>query len=460
MNTLRCDILILGAGPAGMAAALSAAACDKQVIILDDNPAPGGQIWRAGPQATQPALARRYRDAIAASAAIRVVNGARLIARPSAHSVLFETADGGGVVCWQKLILCCGARELSLPFPGWTLPGVTGAGGLQAQIKQGLSLKGEKVVIAGSGPLLLAVADTVNKAGGDVTNIIEQAPLPALLRFAGGLWRWPQKLRQLATLAPKGYLSGAQTIRAHGATRLEAVTLRQRGVERTIACDRLAIGYGLIPNIETGLLFGCATAQEAIQVNRWQQTSVADIYAAGECTGFGGSELALAEGEIAGYAAAGASQQAQALFTRRARWQRFAEAINRTFRLTESLKDAATPESLLCRCEDVRCGDVAAAGGWPQAKLTQRCGMGACQGRTCAASARWLYGWPLPQPRENRWPPPARKRLLPSPGRAPSRNRYSSSSPRPAGTPSAINSSSSEVSCCSFSVVNWASSRR
>ncbi len=329
--------------------------------------------------------------------------------------MLFETADGGGVVCWQKLILCCGARELSLPFPGWTLPGVTGAGGLQAQIKQGLSLKGEKVVIAGSGPLLLAVADTVNKAGGDVTNIIEQAPLPALLRFASGLWRWPQKLRQLATLAPKGYLSGAQAIRAHGATRLEAVTLRQRGVERTIACDRLAIGYGLIPNIETGLLFGCATAQEAIQVNRWQQTSVTDIYAAGECTGFGGSELALAEGEIAGYAAAGASQQAQALFTRRARWQRFAEAINRTFRLTESLKDAATPESLLCRCEDVRCGDVAAAGGWLQAKLTQRCGMGACQGRTCAASARWLYGWPLPQPREPLAPARAGNAYYPRP---------------------------------------------
>ncbi|HBU3763172.1 TPA: NAD(P)/FAD-dependent oxidoreductase [Klebsiella pneumoniae] len=400
MNTLRCDILILGAGPAGMAAALSAAACDKQVIILDDNPAPGGQIWRAGPQATLPALARRYRDAIAASAAIRVVNGARLIARPSAHSVLFETADGGGVVYWQKLILCCGARELSLPFPGWTLPGVTGAGGLQAQIKQGLALKGEKVVIAGSGPLLLAVADTVNKAGGEVTNIIEQAPLPALLRFAGGLWRWPQKLRQLATLAPKGYLSGTQVNRAHGTTRLEAVTLRQRGVERTIACDRLAIGYGLIPNIETALLFGCATAQEAIQVNRWQQTSIADIYAAGECTGFGGSELALAEGEIAGFAAAGASHQAQALFARRARWQRFADAINRAFRLAESLKNAATPESLLCRCEDVRCGDVAAADDWLQAKLTQRCGMGACQGRTCAASARWLYGWPLPQPRE------------------------------------------------------------
>ncbi len=129
MYTLRCDILILGAGPAGMAAALAAAACDKQVIILDDNPAPGGQIWRAGSQATLPALARRYRDAIAASAAIRVVERRAADCRPApARSVLFETADGGGVVYWQKLILCCGARELSLPFPGWTLPGVTSAG--------------------------------------------------------------------------------------------------------------------------------------------------------------------------------------------------------------------------------------------------------------------------------------------------------------------------------------------
>lgn len=105
----------------------------------------------------------------------------------------------------------------------------------------------------------------------------------------------------------------------------------RRGVERTVACDRLAIGYGLVPNIETELLFGCATAQEAIPVNRWQQTSLADIYAAGEYTGFGGSELALAEGEIAGYAAAG---------------------------------PASRPRRYL------------------------------------PASARWLYGWPLPQPRE------------------------------------------------------------
>lgn len=144
MQTLRCDILILGSGPAGLAAALAAASCGKQVVILDDNPRPGGQIWREGPQVQLPALARRYREAVAAEKNITSLNGARLIARPSAHRVLFETADDSGVVEWQKLILCCGARELSLPFPGWTLPGVTGAGGLQAQIKHGLTLRGQR----------------------------------------------------------------------------------------------------------------------------------------------------------------------------------------------------------------------------------------------------------------------------------------------------------------------------
>lgn len=400
MHRLRCDIFILGAGPAGLAAALAAASCGKQVVILDDNPLPGGQIWRDGPQVALPALARRCRAAVAAAPNITVLNGARLIARPSACSVLFETAETCGIVEWQKLILCCGARELSLPFPGWTLPGVTGAGGLQAQIKHGLNLQGQKVVIAGSGPLLLAVADTVIKSGGEVQQIVEQAPFGTLVRFGTGLWRWPEKLRQLATLAPRRYLSGGQVIRAHGETQLEAVTLRHHGIERTIPCQRLAIGYGLVPNIETALLFGCEIAGEAIKVNRWQQTSIADIYAAGECTGFGGSELALIEGEIAGFAAADAEAPAQALFTRRERWQRFADAVNRTFALPDSLKSAATADSLLCRCEDVRCGEIADAESWQQAKLSRRCGMGACQGRTCAASARWLYGWPLPQPRE------------------------------------------------------------
>lgn len=400
MHIRHCDIAIIGAGPAGLAAALTAAESGKRVIILDDNPRAGGQIWRDGPHAHLPPLAKRYREAIARQKNITLCVGARLIARPSSHSLLFETADNALLIHWQKLILCCGARELSLPFPGWTLPGVSGAGGLQAQIKQGLRLEGENVVIAGSGPLLLAVADSVRHAGGKVVQIVEQAAFPSLLRFASTLWRWPVKAGQLLRLAPHGYLTRSQVIEAHGDAALTAVTVRHQGKARRIACHRLAIGYGLIPNLETALLLGCAVNNNAVSVDDWQATSQADIYAAGECTGFGGSELALTEGKIAGLAATGNHEKARAAFAGRRHWQRFANAVNRTFTLPDSLKQVATPETLLCRCEDVRCGDVAQAHDWTEAKLASRCGMGACQGRTCAASARWLYGWPLPQPRE------------------------------------------------------------
>ncbi|NDO81192.1 FAD/NAD(P)-binding oxidoreductase [Citrobacter sp. NCU1] len=400
MRTLHCDILILGAGPAGLAAALAAAQSGKQVVILDDNPRPGGQIWRDGPQVALPPLARHYRDAVDSDSRITHLPAARLIARPSSHSVLFETAESCGIVHWQRLILCCGARELSLPFPGWTLPGVTGAGGLQAQIKYGLPLNGERVVIAGSGPLLLAVADTVRKAGGQVVAIVEQAPRTALVRFAMGLWRWPAKLRQLFGIAPVHYCMASQVTQAQGDETLRAVTVRQHGKIREIACDRLAIGYGLVPNLEPALIFGCATADNAITVDAQQRTSQPDIFAAGECTGFGGSELALAEGEIAGYVAADCADRAAKALKKRDHWQRFANALNATFALPDTLKEVVTPQTLLCRCEDVRCGDVADAKNWQTAKLASRCGMGACQGKTCATSARWLYHWPLPQPRE------------------------------------------------------------
>lgn len=400
MRTFECEILVLGAGPAGLSAALAAARCGKSVMVLDDNPRPGGQIWRDGPQVSLPPRALRLRQAVAEQPGITLLNGARLIARPESHCVVFETADSCGEIRWQRLILCCGARELSLPFPGWTLPGVTGAGGLQAQIKHGLPLNGERVVIAGSGPLLLAVAGTVKRAGGNIVAIIEQAPVSALARFAAGLWRWPEKLLQLGELFPAHYHPASQVIHARGERRLQSVTVRHGGKTREIACDRLAIGYGLVPNIEPGLLFGCTTENQAIRVDASQRTSVQDIYAAGECTGFGGSELALAEGEIAGYIAADNPGKAEKAIATRARWQRFARALHTTFALPESLKDVITADTLLCRCEDVRCGDVQNAESWQAAKLASRCGMGACQGKTCATSARWLYGWPLPQPRE------------------------------------------------------------
>lgn len=396
----QCDILILGAGPAGLAAALAAAHRVQKIIILDDNPQAGGQIWRNGPGVALPSLARRYHQALRGQSQIQVLCSTKIIALPAQRCLLYETQNDASIIHWQKLILCNGAREQFIPFAGWTLPGVTGAGGLQAQIKQGLSVRGEKIIIAGSGPLLLACATTVRKAGGDVLLIAEQASFSSLLRFTSQLWRWPGKLAQTIQHISTCYRPASQVIAAGGQQRLQNVTLRQRRCTLTLNCDRLAIGYGLVPNIELAMLFGCHLRDDAVAVNHYQQTSITDIFAAGECTGSGGCELALIEGEIAGYAATGNTQCAEARFARRAYWQHFADALKHTFALPQALKTITDNNIILCRCEDVSCGEVNDKSDWRSAKLASRCGMGACQGRTCATIARTLYGWPIPQPRE------------------------------------------------------------
>jgi NADPH-dependent 2,4-dienoyl-CoA reductase/sulfur reductase-like enzyme len=147
------DLLIIGAGPAGMAAALAAAPSGARIVMLDDNPFAGGQIWRDGPQASLPAQARQLRERLQSHGNIRYHSGTRVIANPGPKQLLVEDDENGWLISYDKLILCTAARELLLPFPGWTLPGVTGAGGLQALIKSGLSVRDERVVIAGSGPL-------------------------------------------------------------------------------------------------------------------------------------------------------------------------------------------------------------------------------------------------------------------------------------------------------------------
>ncbi|WP_263145628.1 FAD/NAD(P)-binding oxidoreductase [Pseudomonas sp. RIT-PI-AD] len=394
----RYDLLIVGAGPAGLAAALAAAPSGARIAVLDDNPAPGGQIWRDGPQAHLPAAARRLRAAVENSP-VQLLTGTRVVAAPGGKRLLLEDAERGWRVRYDKLILCTGARERLLPFPGWTLPGVTGAGGLQALIKGGLPVAGERLVIAGSGPLLLASAASAKAAGAHLLRIAEQAPLAALARFAAHLPRWPGKVWQAGRLFDGRYRASSHVLAALGDERLEGVRLWQNGRVVELACERLACGFGLIPNIQLAQALGCAIREDAVAVDRWQATGLADHFAAGECTGFGGSEKALVEGAIAGHAAVGEEGQARRLFPRRRRWQAFAERLARDFVLDPRLKTLATPDTLVCRCEDVPYGALAGRDGWTDAKLNSRCGMGACQGRVCGAAAQFLFGWQPPQPR-------------------------------------------------------------
>lgn len=408
MNSRRdpssTELLIIGAGPAGLAAALAAAPSGARITVLDDNIAPGGQIWRDGPAAALPARALRMREAVARCTNVQVRCGTRVISVVGPQALLLEDAECGWTQHFDRLILCTGARELLLPFPGWTLPGVTGAGGLQALIKAGLPVKGERIVIAGSGPLLLAAATTARKAGARVMRVAEQASLTAVASFAAQLARWPSKALQALTLVDPSYRAGTLLVAAQGKQHVESVQLRQASRTTTIDCERVASGFGLVPNTQLGQLLGCTLTTtegltQALKVDTLQATSVPGVYAAGECTGFGGVERALAQGRIAGLAAISETRAAQIFWPERARWESFATQLNHHFALDPALRQMPQTETLVCRCEDVTHATLSQCSGWTDAKLHSRCGMGACQGRVCGAAAQFLYGWTPPVPR-------------------------------------------------------------
>lgn len=395
---LQCQILIVGSGPAGLAAAQAASHRARSILVVDDNPRPGGQIWRHGP-AHPPGGAQAERFKVLQHPAVRYLNATRIISSLGSHSLLLEDARQAWHLTFEQLILCCGAQELLLPFPGWTLPGVSGAGGLQALLKNGLPVAGKTLVIAGSGPLLLASAATARHAGGRVVRVLEQAPAASLLGFARQLWRWPNKLAQALSLATPAYRCNAHVVEALGEQRLQAVRIRQGRRTLEIPCDYLACGFGLVPNVRLASHLGCRLDQGAIAVDSQQRSSLPQVLAAGECTGIGGSELALIEGRIAGYVASGQADRAATLIRQRRHWQRFADSLQRHFELQPQILQLARADTLLCRCEDVPYAAVAEAADWTRAKLHSRCGMGACQGRVCASAAQRLFGWTPTPPR-------------------------------------------------------------
>jgi NADPH-dependent 2,4-dienoyl-CoA reductase/sulfur reductase-like enzyme len=302
--------------------------------------------------------------------------------------------NGVRELSYESLVLATGARERFLPFPGWTLPNVMGAGGLQALVKTGLPIEGKRVVVAGSGPLLLAVAAYLRGHGANVLLIAEQASSVQLARFAVGLFsKRSQAFDLKRQLSGVPYRSGCWVSEAHGAERLESVTLVHGKKRWQVSCDYLACGFHLVPNVELAELLGCDTEFGHVKVNAFQQTTVANVYSAGETTGIGGLELSLVEGEIAGLAAAGKHDAARELFPVRVRQRKFADLLNRTFALRDELKYLSTPETIVCRCEDVTLERLQGHTSWRAAKLQTRCGMGPCQGRVCGGAVEFLFGW-------------------------------------------------------------------
>ena len=397
MNSVKTDILIIGGGPAGLAAAAAAVSVsDLKIAIVDDNPRLGGQIWRAELGKTGSAAALGLIDAID-TGNVEIINNTEIFDAPCGNCIAAENHGKRVEFEYGKLILATGARERFLPFPGWTLPNVFGAGGLQALVKGGLPIKGKKVVVAGTGPLLLAVAEYLRSKGGNIVAIAEQTAQRNLNRFAVGLWRSPSKaaqgLRLRSKLAGVPYLTDCWVTQAEGDQAIRTVTLARHGRTWSVDCDMLACGFHLVPSIELASLLGCQIECGSVAVDEFQRTSCENIFCAGESTGIGGIEKSLIEGSIAGFSAADRLDEASRLFGKREKTLRFADELNRTFELREELRNLADSETIVCRCEDVAYGRLKDFNSRRSAKLQTRCGMGACQGRVCGAATEFLFGW-------------------------------------------------------------------
>src|ERR1700723_1138266 len=394
---LRFDVIVVGAGPAGIAAALAAADSGKSVGLIDDNPTAGGQIWRGSQSAPRKSASSIWFNRLRKSA-VQIIGGARVF--HAANGELAAESDDSAIqITYGKLIIATGARELFLPFPGWTLPNVMGTGGLQALLKSGLEIAGKRVVIAGTGPLLLAVAAYARKCGAKVLGICEQTARPRMvvsgMKMLLVRGKAPEVLRFAYDIRGIPHWTDCWPVAAFGNRRVEIVRISRQGQTSEIECDYLACGFHLIPNVELPRMCGCRLQQGLVEVDEYQQTSVTGTYYAGEPTGIGGLELALVEGEIAGYAATNWEDRAKHLFAKRARCQKVVRILKDAFPLRPELKNLARPDTLVCRCEDVPHERLCEHSSWRAAKLHARCGMGPCQGRVCAPAAEFLFGWEI-----------------------------------------------------------------
>ena len=402
-ESIQCALLVLGAGPAGIAAALHAATRSCDVLLIDKQRDPGGQIWRGQWQSllhaprSVSALARapllELQNAMR-DKRLRFIGSCRVVLAAAANRVRCD-GENPLEIEFARIIVACGARELFLPFPGWELPGVTGAGGLQLMAKEGAKLSGQRIVVAGSGVLLLAVAATLMHKGAEVVAIVEQQSRAELIRFVAGFWRWPELLLQAASLRWQTrhipYLRGSWITRAQGDNTVELVHWQnERGDSAVIACDWLACAFGLVPNQEILALLGAA-AQGPDSVH----TSRPDVFIAGEMIAVGGARRALVSGALAAASALADQSKIKTLQARLRRWQRYVLALQTHFRLRTELRSLATEQTIFCRCENVAMAAVRTCSSFREAKLCSRLGMGACQGRICGAAAQALYGWPI-----------------------------------------------------------------
>lgn len=431
MATSRFDLVVLGAGPAGLAAATAAARAGRSVALLDGEERPGGQYWR---HPARDLSARGLQHDLATFAdLVREVRGR--VTYLAGHNAWTASRNGHGfsvhatcgdrevAISGRTLVLATGSHDRSLPFPGWDLPGVFTAGGAQALVKGHGVVPGRRVVVGGTGPFLLPVAAALaSRDGVTVAGVFEANRPTRWLGEAAAVGRSAGKLAEaagyFAALARRRvpYRTRRAIVAAHGDDRVEAVTVTRidrwwrvvPGTARTVDCDAVAVGWGFVPRLELPLALGCGTRVDAdgsliISVDGGQATDVPGVFAAGEVCGVGGADLAVVEGEIAGLVAAeapAAGARLGRLRRRRAALRDFAAGMHRVHPVRDGWKGWLRPDTIVCRCEEVPAAEIAhavadlGAVDARSAKLMTRAGMGWCQARVCGYAAAHLTAVP------------------------------------------------------------------
>jgi NADPH-dependent 2,4-dienoyl-CoA reductase/sulfur reductase-like enzyme len=419
--TREFDAMVVGAGPAGMSAAIGLRGQGLSVLVVDEQPAPGGQIWRAveavAPTSTGALLGDEYRAGAGLAASFR---GCGAFYEPQTQvwhiepgwHVHMSREGRAEVVHANQVVLALGAQERPAPFPGWTLPGVLTVGAAQTLLKTSRQVPSEPVWVAGSGPLPLLYMAQLLRAGGKIAGWLDTSPPGGWRRalpWAGAaLAGWGEISKGLAWLreiraAGAKHVRGVTVVRALGEGRLQEVeyTLANGRTMRAPASVLLS-HEGVVPSIHMTLALECTHSWNARQVcltpdlDDWGQTSKQGVYVAGDGAGIGGAKAACVRGELV---ALGVAQRAGRLSPEAAAAHAapLRKELKGLLRLRPMLDTLYPPrasvisppdETIVCRCEELTAGDIrkAATIGQPgpnQIKAYTRAGMGPCQGRQC-----------------------------------------------------------------------------
>ena len=436
------DLIVIGAGPAGMGAATEAAAHGLDVLVLDEQGAPGGQIYRAieaqeRPRHGQPDVlgadywrGREAVDRFRASGSGYVPGATVWTVEPDPPTVGYVTEAGGAVVRQaRRIVVATGAYERPVPIPGWTLPGVMTAGAAQTLMKSSGAVFDDRVILAGSGPLLMLVGEQLLASGVEVGGFVETTAwddyrsalrhLPSALLAPRLLAKGLAMRRRIKASGVPMY-SGARGLRAEGEGRFRRLCFETRGRPHRLDGDLLLLHEGVVPNVQISRALRLEHTWHPAQrywrpaCDTWGVTSAEAILVAGDGGGIDGAQAAEVGGRLAGLRIAHdldrltvleRDRLAAPLFARRSSEMRIRPLLDHLYRPSQAVICPADPETIVCRCEDVDVASVlaatsAGASGPNQLKAFTRCGMGPCQGRLCGLTVAELMARQLGRPVE------------------------------------------------------------